>query len=86
MRIGLRSPGARADPELAALARAYLAKRTKEPALIAAAVERRDFDAIHKIGHNLLGSGEMFGFAELSREPGEHAGWPDLVWMERQPD
>ncbi|HEX6004391.1 MAG TPA: response regulator [Burkholderiales bacterium] len=35
--------------------------------MIAAAVERRDFDAIHKIGHNLLGSGEMFGFAELSR-------------------
>jgi CheY-like chemotaxis protein len=67
MRNALRNPGARADPELAALARAYLAKRAKEPGVIAAAVERGDFEAIHKIGHNLLGSGEMFGFAELSR-------------------
>lgn len=25
------------------------------------------------------------GFTELRREPGEHPGWPDLVWMEHRP-
>ncbi|GIF21883.1 GNAT superfamily N-acetyltransferase [Actinoplanes tereljensis] len=26
------------------------------------------------------------GFTELRREPGEQAGWPEIVWLERQAD
>jgi len=56
----------RIDADLVPLARAYLDKRTKEPELIGLALARRDFPALYRIGHNLHGSGQMFGFAELT--------------------
>lgn len=56
----------RIDPDLVNLARAYLAKRAAEIDIIDASMERRDFETIQRIGHNMQGSGEMFGFGELS--------------------
>jgi CheY-like chemotaxis protein len=56
----------RLDPDIVSLARAYLANRAKDLGTIRAAVKRQDYDAIHGIGHNMHGSGRMFGFAELT--------------------
>lgn len=56
----------RIDSDLAGLARAYLANRAKDLEKIRSALQRRDYEAIHRIGHNMHGSGQMFGFAELT--------------------
>jgi CheY-like chemotaxis protein/HPt (histidine-containing phosphotransfer) domain-containing protein len=56
----------RIEAELFDLARAYLANRTKEIEVIKAALQRRDFETIYRIGHNMHGSGRMFGFDELT--------------------
>src|SRR5687768_6147082 len=57
----------RLDADLVNLARAYLSKRAKEPDVIGTALHQRDFETIQRIGHNLHGSGQMFGFGELTR-------------------
>ena len=57
----------RLDADLVNLARAYLSKRAKEPDVIGTALQQRDFETIQRIGHNLHGSGQMFGFGELTR-------------------
>jgi CheY-like chemotaxis protein/HPt (histidine-containing phosphotransfer) domain-containing protein len=57
----------RLDPDIVSLARAYLANRVKDLDTIRAALKRQDYDAIHGIGHNMHGSGRMFGFAELTK-------------------
>ncbi|MGQ0749499.1 MAG: response regulator [Betaproteobacteria bacterium] len=54
------------DPDIVSLARAYLANRAKDLETIRAALRRQDYDAIHGIGHNMHGSGRMFGFSELT--------------------
>lgn len=56
----------RLDPDIVSLARAYLANRAKDLATIRAAMKQQDYDVIHGIGHNMHGSGRMFGFAELT--------------------
>ena len=56
----------RLDPDIVSLARAYLANRAKDLGTIRAALKRQDYEAIHGIGHNMHGSGRMFGFAELT--------------------
>lgn len=56
----------RIDPDLVNLARAYLAKRAVDLGVIESALQRRDFETIHRIGHNMHGSGQMFGFGELT--------------------
>ena len=56
----------RVDTELLDLSRAYLANRTKEIGEIKAALQRHDFETIHRMGHNMRGSGRMFGFEELT--------------------
>lgn len=61
----------RVDPDLVGLARAYLEKRARELAAIEHAVARSDYAALQRIGHNLLGSGRMFGFDELTTIGGE---------------
>ena len=56
----------RVDAELLDLCRIYLANRTKEVGEIKAALQRHDFKTIHRMGHNMHGSGRMFGFEELT--------------------
>ncbi len=56
----------RVDAELLDLCRVYLANRTKEVGEIKAALHRHDFETIHRMGHNMHGSGRMFGFDELT--------------------
>ena len=56
----------RVDAELLDLCRAYLANRTKEVEEIGSALQRRDFETIHRMGHNMHGSGRMFGFEQLT--------------------
>jgi CheY-like chemotaxis protein/HPt (histidine-containing phosphotransfer) domain-containing protein len=56
----------RVDPDILSLARAYLANRAKDLDTIRQALSDRDYATIHGIGHNLHGSGQMFGFVELT--------------------
>ena len=56
----------RVDAELLELCRVYLANRTKEVEEMKAALQRHDFETIHRMGHNMHGSGRMFGFEELT--------------------
>jgi CheY-like chemotaxis protein len=56
----------RVDAELAGLARAYLVNRLKDADAIAGAIRARDYECIHRIGHNMRGSAEMFGFTDLA--------------------
>lgn len=56
----------RLDPDIVSLARAYLANRAKDLDAIRTALDRHDYDVIHGIGHNMHGSGRMFGFPELT--------------------
>ncbi|MGQ0525789.1 MAG: response regulator [Betaproteobacteria bacterium] len=56
----------RVDPDILSLARAYLANRAKDLVTIRQALSDRDYATIHGIGHNLHGSGQMFGFVELT--------------------
>jgi CheY-like chemotaxis protein len=70
------------DAQIADLVRDYLASRTKDVERIAAALARRDLAAIRAIGHNMRGSGRIFGFNRLTlmgtelqeaAEAGDHA-------------
>lgn len=61
----------RVEPDVVGLARAYLDKRIRELAVIERAVACGDYAALHRIGHNLAGSGRMFGFDELTVIGGE---------------
>jgi DNA-binding response OmpR family regulator/tRNA A-37 threonylcarbamoyl transferase component Bud32 len=56
----------RVDAELGDLVRVYLANRGKDLDVIAAALEKHDYGAIHAIGHNMRGSGRTYGFDELT--------------------
>jgi CheY-like chemotaxis protein len=56
----------RIDAELVDLSHAYLANRAIEVDEIKAALERNDFEKIDRIGHNMRGSGSMFGFEDLT--------------------
>lgn len=54
------------DVQIADLMRDYLASRRKDVERIAAALERRDLVTIRAIGHNMRGSGRIFGFNRLT--------------------
>lgn len=56
----------RIDAEFLDLVRAYLANREKDVEAINAALQRRDFETIYRVGHNMQGSGRTFGFDELT--------------------
>ncbi|GEM_PF-488143 len=53
-------------PGLDELRAVYLSNRTRELASLASALQRADFEALARAGHNLKGTGEAYGFAELS--------------------
>ena len=54
------------DPILRELLPGYLARRRAELATLDDALEREDFKALRKIGHNLHGSGGAYGLAKIS--------------------
>jgi CheY-like chemotaxis protein len=54
------------DAQVADLIRDYLASRRNDVERIAAALTRRDLAAIRAIGHNMRGSGRIFGFSRLT--------------------
>ena len=54
------------DAQIADLVRDYLASRRNDVERIAAAIARRDLAAIRAIGHNMRGSGRIFGFNRLT--------------------
>ena len=53
-------------PELRDVVPVYLTNRAKDVGTIKTALERSDFDQLLTIGHNLRGSGRMFGFDEVT--------------------
>ena len=60
-------PGGRSvDEEFLDLFPRYLANRGRDVEMVAAALERDDYHLIHRIGHNMHGSGLSFGLDELS--------------------
>lgn len=59
------------DPMLRDLVPVYLANRRGDVELIKVALDRGDFGAIGRIGHNMLGSGSSFGFDGLTAIGGE---------------
>jgi histidine phosphotransfer protein HptB len=44
----------------------FLARRKADQSGIAAALSRRDFEALRKIGHNMNGAGASYGFERIS--------------------
>lgn len=54
-------------PEIADLASSYLANRRSELEELHAAAERGDFERIHRLGHNMKGTGTGYGFPEITR-------------------
>lgn len=55
------------EPELWDLIPDYLERRHCDVDTLREALERRDYGALHEIGHKLRGSGASYGFAEISR-------------------
>ena len=54
------------QPSLDELRAMYLNNRVRELASLASALQRSDFEALARAGHNLKGTGGAYGFAELS--------------------
>lgn len=54
------------DADLAALASGYLAARTQELAELKTHLTQRNFDAIRRCAHRVKGTGESYGFADLT--------------------
>lgn len=52
----------RIDPDIKELIPNYLNNRHKDVQSILAALDKKDFDAIHILGHSMKGSGEGYGF------------------------
>ena len=52
---------------IADLAPSFLDARRRDVVAISAAVERGDFDAIRRFGHNMKGSGGGYGFDPITR-------------------
>lgn len=54
------------DPDLADLAPAFLENRRADITTIREALEQRDYQRIHRIGHNMKGDSGALGFQGLS--------------------
>jgi HPt (histidine-containing phosphotransfer) domain-containing protein len=55
----------RVKPEFATMLPSFLQNLAMESARLAGLLERSDFDALARIGHNFKGSAGYFGLAEL---------------------
>jgi len=56
----------RVDKDLETLVNKFLARKREDLDRVRAALATRDFETIRRIGHDLKGAGEGFGFPELS--------------------
>jgi HPt (histidine-containing phosphotransfer) domain-containing protein len=54
------------DPDLKDLIPGYLANRKKDIAAIHAALDKKDLDTIHILGHSMKGSGGGYGFETIT--------------------
>lgn len=54
------------EKDLEVLVRRFLARKHEDLKQLRAALETQQFETIRRIGHDLKGSGEAFGFPELS--------------------
>ncbi|MFI5108296.1 MAG: ATP-binding protein [Terriglobales bacterium] len=54
------------DEELAAIVPRFLSNVRKNPAAIAAALARGDYDTVRSLGHNMKGTGASFGLPQIS--------------------
>ena len=59
------------DEELSAIVPKYMNNIRRNPAAVAAALARGDFDAIRSLGHNMKGTGSSFGLPQISEIGGE---------------
>jgi len=55
------------DPELKPIIKGFLANRKKDAALLKKYLKSKNFEGIESIGHQLKGSCEAYGFANLSQ-------------------
>ena len=56
----------RVEKDLETLVNRFLARKREDLDRVRAALATRDFETIRRIGHDLKGAGEGFGFPELS--------------------
>jgi HPt (histidine-containing phosphotransfer) domain-containing protein len=56
----------RVDKDLETLVNKFLARKRDDLDCVRTALAARDFETIRRIGHDLKGAGEGFGFPELS--------------------
>ena len=56
---------------LSAIVPKYMNNIRRNPAAVAAALARGDFDAIRSLGHNMKGTGSSFGLPQISEIGGE---------------
>ena len=56
----------RADPEISNLIPGYLENRRKDIEKMREALEKSDYETIGFIGHSMKGSGQGYGFGEIS--------------------
>jgi signal transduction histidine kinase/DNA-binding NarL/FixJ family response regulator len=54
------------DEELSAIVPRFLSNVRKNPAAIAAALARGDYDTVRSLGHNMKGTGASFGLPQIS--------------------
>ena len=54
------------DEELSAIVPKFLSNVRKNPAAIAAALARGDYDTVRSLGHNMKGTGASFGLPQIS--------------------
>ena len=56
----------RLDKDLEPIVTRFLGRKRREPPLLREALRSRDYETIRRLGHDLKGAGEGFGFPELS--------------------
>jgi CheY-like chemotaxis protein len=64
--VAATSPGVVIDQELSAIVPKYIANLRRNPAGIAAALARADFDTVRSTGHNMKGTGTSFGLPQIT--------------------
>jgi hypothetical protein len=55
------------SPAATALIPKFIANRRRDVVTIQDSLERRDFEVISRIGHNMQGNGESYGFPDITR-------------------
>ncbi len=64
-------PGVMVDAALSDILPRYISNVRRNPAAVAAALARGDFDTIRSLGHNMKGTGTSFGLPQITHIGGE---------------